>query len=344
LGTVLWVNPAPESATPEDAITPAPPISDPATLLRTVWELRCSAVALAVLAGLLRLAVVFWVQPVAWRLPAGLGLVTMLLGTLLAAGLPVLAYAAHLRRYRRLPRTFLAKPAAFTVPTSPYVGAYLIMGLAIAAGAVATEGVAGGGVDLAPMGWFPAWILVQAVVAVAAWFWVRGPQLALTPDGLVVRGWRSGPAGQTIAWDQVEVDLLPRPSRRAWQTHLPLQDEPDVRLSLGLLWVNPVFLFAAIRRYAERPDRRAAIGTPGELTDLADLAELKRGRHEAPAVPSARAAATRNTETPAAPSTRAAATENTEPAAKNAEVPAPRSGDVAEPQSEDAGATRPGTP
>jgi hypothetical protein len=312
---VLWVNPAPEIDAPEDVITPVPPISDPSTLLRTVWELWCSAAALAAVAGLLRLAVVFWVQPVAWRLPAGLGLVTMLLGTLLAAGLPVLAYAAHVRRHRRLPRTFLVKRGSFAVPASPWLGAYLIMGVAIAAGAVATEGVANGEVDLAPMGWFPAWTMVQVIVAVAAWFLVRGPQLALTPDGLVVRTWRSGPAGQTIAWDEVEVGLLPRPSRRAWQVILPLQDEPDIRLSLGLLWVNPVFLFAAIRRYADQPEHRAAIGTAEDLAELTN-------RHDEPASHRSRDV----------------------PAPRSEQATPPRRDEADAPESEDAGATRRGTP
>jgi hypothetical protein len=265
----------PETDAPEDVITPARPISDPATLLRTVWELWSGAVALASVAGLLRLVVIFWVQPAAWRMPAGLGLVTMLFGTLLAAGLPVLAYAAHVRRYRRLPRTFLLKRGAFAVPASPWLGAYLIMGVAIAAGAMATEGVAGGGVDLAPMGWFPAWLTLQVVFAVVAWYLVRGPQLTLTPDGLVVRGWRSGPGGTTIGWDQVESGLLPRPSRRAWQAILPLQDEPDVRLNLALLWVSPAFLFTAIRRYAGTSEHRGMIGTAEELADLADLTAPK---------------------------------------------------------------------
>ena len=255
-------------------------VNSPTQLRRAVHSLRWSAAWLGAAAFVLRLAVIFWWQPVAWHMPSWLGLVTTLAVTLLAVAAPLAAYARLVRRHRPLPRTFLIRSGspAYAVPPSPWFGCYLVMGLAIAAGTVATVRTGDGGVDLADVGWLPAVLVTEAVLMVAIWPALRGPGLELTPEGIILREWRSGPTGRTIPWDAVMAESVPAPSHPAWQVRLPLRPVHHglrtVRLIVGWLWIDPMFLLGAIQHYAEHPEHRAAIGTPGELEWLRqELAE-----------------------------------------------------------------------
>ncbi|HEU4423114.1 MAG TPA: hypothetical protein VFR67_11330 [Pilimelia sp.] len=254
-------------------------MNSPTELRRAVHSLQWSAAGSGALAVVLRLAVIFWWQPVAWHMPSSLGLVTTLAVTFVAVAVPLAAYVRQVRRHRGLPRTLLIGRGspAYAVPTSPWVGCYLVMGMAIAAGTVATVRTGDGGVDLADMGWLPAVLVAEALLMAAIWPVLRGPGLELVPEGVVVRGWRSGPTGRTIPWDTVVPGSVPAPSHRAWRVRLPLRPVHHslrtVPVGVGWRWVDPVFLLGAIQHYAEHAEHRAAIGTPGELERLSRMLE-----------------------------------------------------------------------
>jgi hypothetical protein len=268
-------------------VTPLPPtsqssdryITTPKELHRRVAELAISAVALGVAAFGLRLVVALWMPPLAWKLPDAAGMALLLAATLLAAAAPIGLFTAHVRRYRRLPRTFLVpdlrlhwwyEGRAFVVAPTPWLAVFPVAYLVLAAGAVGTERTADGGLTVTSSALLSAFLLAQPAAAAVLWFLLRGPQLALTRHGLVVRGLRSGPEGRVVAWDHLDVSNLPVPTRRSRDLKISIRGggAPPIVLPLTWLWVNPLFLAGTVRHYALHPEHRAAIGNEQELERL----------------------------------------------------------------------------
>jgi hypothetical protein len=258
---------------------PGAVINTPEELQRRVVELAVSALALGVAAFGLRLVVALWVPPLAWRLSASLGMALLLVATVLAAATPLVLFAAHVRRYRRLPRTFLVpdlrlfwwyEGRAFVVAPTPWLAIFPVAYLVLAAGALGTDRTADGGLTVSSNALFGAYLLAQPAAAATLWFLIRGPQLAMTRHGLVVRGLRSGPDGRVVPWDMLDVSNLPVPTRRSRDLKIEIRGggAPPVVLPLTWLWVNPLFLAGTVRHYALHPEHRAAIGNAQELERL----------------------------------------------------------------------------
>jgi hypothetical protein len=253
-------------------------ISTPEELQRRFTELSVSAMALGVAAFGLRLIVVLLVPPLAWRLPSGLGMALLLTATVLAAATPLGLFATHVRRYRRLPRTFMVpdlrlywwyEGRGFVIAPTPWLAIFPVAYLVLAAGAVGTERTADGGLTVSPSALFTTLVLAQPAAAAVLWFLIRGPQLALTRHGLVVRGLRSGPDGRLVPWDDLDVSELPVPTRQTRDLRIPVRTRGGpVVLPLTWLWVNPLFLAGTVRHYALHPEHRAAIGNAQELERL----------------------------------------------------------------------------
>lgn len=252
-------------------------ISTPEQLQRRVTELAVSALALGIAAFGLRLVVVLLMPPLAWRLPSGLGMALLLGATVVAAATPLALFAVHVRRYRRLPRTFLVpdlrmfwwyEGRAFVVAPTPWLATFPVAYLVLAAGGIGTERTADGGLTVSPSALFTAYLLAQPAAAAATWFLLRGPQLALTRNGLVIRGLFSGPDGRVVGWDDLNVSELPVPTRQTRELRIRVRGGPPVVLPLTWLWVNPLFLAGTIRHYALHPEHRPAVGNAQELERL----------------------------------------------------------------------------
>lgn len=262
------------SPTPTTPIT-ASIISTPDELRRRAIELAVSAVALGIAAFGLRLIVVLWIPPLAWELPSALGMAVLLLATVAAAATPLALFATHVRRYRRLPRTFLVpdlrlhwwyEGRAFVVAPTPWLATFPMAYLVLAAGAMGTERTPDGGLTVTSSALFTAYLLAQPAGAAVLWFVLRGPQLALAQDGLIIRGLRSGPDGRLVAWDDLNVSALAVPTRRTRELRIPVRNGgAPVVLPLTWLWINPLFLAGTIRQYALHAEHRAAIGNALEL-------------------------------------------------------------------------------
>jgi hypothetical protein len=264
---------------PPTAPTPEAVITTPQELQRRVVELAVSALALGIAAFGLRLIVALWVPPVAWRLSDSLGMALLLVSTVLAASAPLALFAAHVRRHRRLPRTFLVpdlrlywwyEGRAFVVAPTPWLAIFPMAYLVLAAGALGTERTADGGLTVTSSALLGAYLLAQPAAAATIWFLLRGPQLALTRQGLVIRGLRGGPDGRVVPWDMLDVSKLPVPNRRSRDLKIEIRGggAPPVVLPLTWLWVNPLFLAGTVRHYALHPEHRAAIGNAQELERL----------------------------------------------------------------------------
>lgn len=238
-------------------------------------ELALSAAALGVAAFDLRLVMVLWTAPLAWELPAGIGMVTMLTTTAFAAATPLVLFAVHIHQYRRLPRTFLVpdlrlqwwyEGRAFVVPPTPWLAMFPMAYLVLAAGGVTTEQVYSGELTVSASALLSAYVLLQPVGAVVLWFTLRGPQVALTQRGLLVRSLFSGPDGRLVRWDELDVSRLAVPDRRTRELRIPMRGRGEpVVLPLTWLWINPIFLAGTIRQYAMNAEHRAAIGNASEL-------------------------------------------------------------------------------
>lgn len=253
-------------------------ICTPDELQRRVTELAVSALALGIAAFGLRLIVILLLPPVAWSLPSGLGMALLLVTTVLAAATPLALFATHVRRYRKLPRCFLVpdlrlywwyEGRAFVVAPTPWVAIFPVAYLVLAAGGIGTERTADGGLTIHSSALFTAFLLVQPACAAVLWFLVRGPQLALTRHGIVVRGVRSCPDGRVISWDDLDLDSVPVPTRQTRELRIPVRrGGPPVVLPLTWLWVNPLFLTGTLRHYATHPEHRPAVGNAQELERL----------------------------------------------------------------------------
>ena len=269
MGTVCAVTPLPPTAPMTASI-----ITTPQDLQRRLTELAVSALALGVAAFGLRLIVVLWIPPLAWRLPSAAGVAALLLATIVAAALPLALFAAHVRRQRRLPRTFLVpdlrlywwyEGRAFVVAPTPWLAIFPVAYLVLAAGAVGTERTSDDGLTVTSSALFTTFLLAQPAAAAVFWFLLRGPQLALTRSGLVVRGLFSGPEGRRIGWDELDVSDLPVPTRETRELRIPVRNGEPVVLPLTWLWINPLFLAGTIRQYALHAEHRPAIGNAPEL-------------------------------------------------------------------------------
>jgi len=239
--------------------------------------LRWCAVPLGLLAFATRLAIALWWQPVTWRFSLALGLLFMLGATLVAVGIPFGIFALISRRYRR-PAEFALGEGGFTVAPSAVFGAtQTILWMFLGAGLVPTERVPNSdSVRLAEFGpgWFVSLALLGGFMAGAlAFLVVRRPRLLLDTEGLTIRRlWRS----TRLAWE----DLAPGgplPPAKKTQRHLQLYRKPPPNypnyvpaeaIPIGWLDIDPAYLAAAIRHYAEDPQDRAAIGTVAELDRL----------------------------------------------------------------------------
>jgi hypothetical protein len=257
-----------------ETLTAAPVICTPHELERRLIELAVSALALCVAAFGLRLLVMLWMPPVMWRLPSLAGMILLLGATVLAGVLPLGLFAVHIRRHRRLPRTFLVpdlrmdwwyEGRAFVVAPTPWLAIFPIAYLVLAAGAVGTERTSGGGLTITSSALISAFMLAQPAAAVVVWFLLRGPQLTLTRAGLLVRGVRGGPAGRLVPWDDLDVYDLPVPSHETRELRIPVRGDEPVVLPLTWLWINPLFLAGTIRQYALHDEHRPAIGNPHEV-------------------------------------------------------------------------------
>lgn len=199
----------------------------------------------------------------------------LLVTTVLAAATPLALFAVHVRRHRRLPRTFLLpdlrlhwwwEGRAFVVAPTPWLATFPMAYLVLAAGLMATERQPGGTLTVASSALFSAYVLAQPAGAVVLWFLLRGPQLALTRQGLVIRGLFSGPEGRVVPWDGLDVSALPVPTRRTRELRIPVRDGgAPVVLPLTWLWINPLFLAGTIRQYALHAEHRPGVGNGMEL-------------------------------------------------------------------------------
>jgi hypothetical protein len=121
-------------------------------------------------------------------------------------------------------------------------------------------------------------LLLTGLVAVTVVTTLRGrPEVVLTPEALLVYG-QFGRC--RIPWVALRPGLPERGIGRR-QLRLTL-DRPELAVRQGLGWgrarrpriplyyvrVHPWFLADAIRYYVERPERRAAVGTPAEYERL----------------------------------------------------------------------------
>ncbi|HYN97313.1 MAG TPA: hypothetical protein VES42_26025 [Pilimelia sp.] len=261
---------APRPAVP---FAPPPAITTAAALRRRLLEFRLNALALGVAAFGLRIVVELWLSPFAWRLPAAYGVAFLLVATMIAAAGPLALFAAHVRRHRRLPRTFLLATGtggpAFAVPTSPWLAAAVVAYLVLAAGMVPLDRTATG-LALAADAGGTAVLLVLPLAGLAAWALRRGPRVLLTPAGLLVRPLSPGRPAETVTWDDLAAAHVPVPGRRCRELVLRTgrPATPPLHVPLTWLWVSPVFLAAAIRHYAQDAAHRAGIGTPAELHRL----------------------------------------------------------------------------
>ncbi|GGK30393.1 hypothetical protein GCM10010124_23960 [Pilimelia terevasa] len=250
---------------------PAPALTEARAIAVRAGQLWGAVAALALAAVAFRLWVTVLVQPYAWTLPAWLALPVLTLATAAAAAAPVLLLA-RLIRAQSPPRGLLAAPEVrprwwlrgrgFPVAPTPWLGVPLLLYLSWATGTLPLTMHADGRLAAGPAALLAGLTLVQPPLAAVAWYVARGPQLALTPQGVLLRGARSGPQGRLVPWADVDLSGVAGPRRRA----LPLA--PGVEVPLSWLWVDPLFLARAVRHYAAHPEHRAAIGTPLELIRL----------------------------------------------------------------------------
>jgi len=241
---------------------------------------RWFVVALCLLAFVGRLAVGFWLQPLAGRIePAGLGAAIGLAGLVVSVGVPLWSHV-RVSRPRRHPVALAvdARHERFVVPAALFWrGVQAIAASWIGGGFVMVKRVPDGdGVRVAALGdAFPLSVAMLVVTFGAAGLllFANRPSLVLDRAGLTIRwlGWR-----QVIKWD----DLLPGgpapPATRGLTSQItlylrPLVPEammPSAHVPVGQLGVSPAFLAATIRHYVEQPERRPSIGKAEELTRL----------------------------------------------------------------------------
>ncbi len=238
-------------------------------------RISATLVAVATLAGLAThryvLTARFWsVEPAALGTWASAGVY------FLAALGPLLVSLWLMRRHLRRPATFQRSVdgTAFVVPASPVAATLNAMWLVLVA-SQALPYERAPGADRIVLATDPVLryglggIAVVTVALALAVIWLPAPAVRLTPAGITVRRFLRH---RDVDWE----DLLPGGPHPVWHVRMRLLHRtaagrvqrcvvPTHRLA-----VDPAFLASGVRHYAERPEHRAAIGTPAELERLED--------------------------------------------------------------------------
>ncbi|WP_203912498.1 hypothetical protein [Rhizocola hellebori] len=240
--------------------------------------LRWSAVPLGMLAFALRLAATLWWEPFTWRFNWFVSLLLWLAAMIVTVGVPFGIFALLSRGYRR-PAEFALGKRGFTAPLSPIgAGSQAILLLFLAGGLVVTERVPNSdSMRLAEFnnGWFASLIIASVLAAGAVTIVLtRRQQLLLDAEGLTIRRWWRG---RRLKWDELAPGG-PLPPAKKSQGSLQLNRKqpphsthyvPAEMIGIAFVDIDPTYLAAAIRRYVENPQDRAAIGTAEELSRLA---------------------------------------------------------------------------
>jgi hypothetical protein len=191
----------------------------------------------------------------------------------------VVPFGTYVVSTRRRPASLRCEPGRFVAPTSPARSSapFLIMALWLSGCAL------GGGInEIGSEFGDPAFFFWLAGIIAALAFLpliVNRPTMSLTPGGVVLERFLSRPL--VVEWDEVAPGQPPDPTRRnpretvvglrATQTLGPLGDfGTSIVLPTGLLHVEPRFIVAAIRHYAEDPTHRGEIGTEAEHDRMRD--------------------------------------------------------------------------
>ncbi|MEU7999576.1 hypothetical protein AB0B66_00160 [Catellatospora sp. NPDC049111] len=214
-------------------------------------------------------------QPFLWQAygPERLGyplalLVGFLLPLLAALVLPYAAYEWFARRHRSRPASFLVRDGGFDAPVSALAGRRIIMFGLLAFAVPVTESGDHGRQLLTDHLMLPLGVLLLLVGGTMVAGALRpGPVVRLTPDHLILGGWRR----TLVRWDAVaRGDALPpapgdttfyvreiQPGRVRWHN-----------LPVDLSHVDTAFLIAAVHHYTFHPEHRPAVGTETELQRL----------------------------------------------------------------------------
>ncbi|GAA2521073.1 hypothetical protein GCM10010201_18560 [Pilimelia columellifera subsp. columellifera] len=237
------------------------------------WALLWAAgSALAVAAVALRLLVELWLRPLTWDLPGWLGVSGLVGATLLAASIPVGLMAGRLRG-EPPPSTFALAPGpwpggwsagpGFIVLPTPWVAVLALGYLSVGVGVLPFT-PDGDGLTTGPGTWLGLLALMAPLAGLVAWMTTRGPQVALTPDGVVLRPALAA-RERVIAWD--DIDLSWASGLRTRRLPLAADSRAGV-VPLSWLWVDPTFLAVALRHYATHPAERDSIGSDAGLRRL----------------------------------------------------------------------------
>ena len=193
-----------------------------------------------------------WLRPATGPVDGGLLYVLCMAA---AVGIPFGIFALLGGRQRTRPATFVVAEGSFVAPTSAIRAGngaitWMFFGGISAVSAVErhdlADAVAGAIRNPIALGW----AAVFAAIAVAT-LMVERPRLTLDHSGVEVRRlWTR----TRMPWDRVR----PATVRTFAQPEIPHRH----------LYVDPAFLDLALRRYAERPEARAEIGTAEGLTRL----------------------------------------------------------------------------
>ncbi|NUR71398.1 MAG: hypothetical protein HOU81_11300 [Hamadaea sp.] len=239
---------------------------------------RRGLVISALLLGLagfgLRLLLVFWWQPLMWRLDGMKLFVGFALGLAVAIAVPAaawfVAFWLHWRKIR--PGIVEMRAGRFVVPNSPaYGGSQFVLFMVNAGGLVPTERVPGH--DTMRIYADPALLIVSIgtlavflLVAVTFLFWPK-PRIELTPACVEFHYFLSrrafkweelAPGGPQAPSRFQKLSVLVRGPRGGWMpTTVP-----------AIVLAERGFIASLIRHYADHPAYRAGIGTAAEHARL----------------------------------------------------------------------------
>jgi hypothetical protein len=248
--------------------------------------LRWCAVPLGLIAFAARPALRLWWEPYTWRFNMVIELM-LFFGGLLAAVAVSLGIFGLLSRGHRRGAGFTLREGGFVVqPSTVWAASQSIVMMFFAGGFLAIERVPNtDSMRFAEFGagWIVSSTLVGIFVAAAvAFLVVQRPQLLLDREGLTIRRLRHH---SRLAWE----DLAPGgplPPAKKRQSHMQLYRKPPPgyphyvptdAIPFAWLDIDPAYLAAAIRSYAEHPEYRAAIGTAEELDRLRSAGEVRVG-------------------------------------------------------------------
>jgi hypothetical protein len=242
-----------------------------------------ASLALGLLAFALRLAVGFWLRPITQQLDTWLGLVLLIGAPIAAAAVPLGIFSLLIAGHWRRPARFDLKDGQFVAPHYAAAAGFVVIGLFVVGASVVPiqrQGDAMGVTHLVGVRVIAFAIVGLLTAAAIAFAVIERPRVHLDPRGLTIRHLRTV---THVAWDQLLHGGPPAPSRRA--RHLmvylkaPVGWPVGVGIPIAWLEVEPAFLAAAIRHYAEHPENRAAIGSGEELARLQAAFEVDRGEN-----------------------------------------------------------------